>query len=104
MVFPQFNTKDDHGHLQQQDANECWVELVRMFQQTLPGVSTTDGEVPEGAVAAGGAAAAGRKLVTEYFGGQMSVKMKCTESEEEPSMETTEDFLQLGCYLSQGIL
>lgn len=36
MAFPRFAEKSDHGGFQQQDANECWTELVRMLQQKLP--------------------------------------------------------------------
>lgn len=36
MAFPRFAEKSEHGGFQQQDANECWTELVRMLQQKLP--------------------------------------------------------------------
>jgi ubiquitin carboxyl-terminal hydrolase 14 len=36
MAFPRFAEKSDHGGFTQQDANECWTELVRMLQQKLP--------------------------------------------------------------------
>lgn len=35
-VFPRFAEKSEHGGFQQQDANECWTEIVRMLQQKLP--------------------------------------------------------------------
>lgn len=36
LAFPRFAEKSDHGVFQQQDANECWTELIRMLQQKLP--------------------------------------------------------------------
>lgn len=36
LAFPRFAEKSEHGGFQQQDANECWTELVRMLQQKLP--------------------------------------------------------------------
>lgn len=36
MAFPRFAEKSEHGGYQQQDANECWIELMRMLQQKLP--------------------------------------------------------------------
>lgn len=33
--MPQFSTRDDHGQWMQQDANECWTELLRKFQTQL---------------------------------------------------------------------
>jgi ubiquitin carboxyl-terminal hydrolase 14 len=35
MAFPRFAEKSDHGGFQQQDANECWVELLGMMKQKL---------------------------------------------------------------------
>eukprot|EP00794_Sanderia_malayensis_P004731 gene4731-5354_t len=34
-VFPQFAEKNEQGVFQQQDANECWSQIVRMLQQQL---------------------------------------------------------------------
>ena len=36
LAFPRFAEKSKHGGYQQQDANECWTELIRMLQQKLP--------------------------------------------------------------------
>lgn len=36
LAFPRFAEKSEHGGFQQQDANECWTELIRMLQQKLP--------------------------------------------------------------------
>lgn len=33
--LPQFATRDEHGQWVQQDANECWTELLRAFQTQL---------------------------------------------------------------------
>lgn len=37
-AFPRFAEKGEHGGNMQQDANECWTEMVRMLQQQLPPV------------------------------------------------------------------
>lgn len=36
LAFPRFAEKTEQGVFQQQDANECWTELIRMLQQKLP--------------------------------------------------------------------
>lgn len=36
LAFPRFAEKNEQGVLQQQDANECWMEVIRMLQQKLP--------------------------------------------------------------------
>lgn len=36
IAFPRFAEKSEHGGFAQQDANECWMEMIRMLQQKLP--------------------------------------------------------------------
>lgn len=36
MAFPQFAQTGENGVYRQQDANECWIELLKMLQQNLP--------------------------------------------------------------------
>lgn len=35
MAFPQFAQTGENGSYRQQDANECWSELLKMLQQKL---------------------------------------------------------------------
>lgn len=35
-AFPQFSQTGENGTYRQQDANECWSELLKMLQQKLP--------------------------------------------------------------------
>ena len=35
MAFPRFAERGENGGYQQQDANECWVELLNMLKQKL---------------------------------------------------------------------
>lgn len=91
MAFPRFAEKSDHGGFTQQDANECWTELIRMLQQKLPAKSV-DGRT-------GGF----KSLVDQYFGGTFEVEMKCVEAEDEPPSPSKENFLQLSCFISQDV-
>lgn len=36
LAFPRFAEKSEHGGFQQQDANECWTEIIRMLKEKLP--------------------------------------------------------------------
>ncbi len=36
LAFPRFSEKTEQGAFQQQDANECWVELLGLLKQKLP--------------------------------------------------------------------
>uniref|UniRef100_F1KYA2 Ubiquitin carboxyl-terminal hydrolase n=1 Tax=Ascaris suum TaxID=6253 RepID=F1KYA2_ASCSU len=88
--LPQFATRDEHGQWVQQDANECWTELLRAFQTQL--------KMPAGSEASGTAS-----FVAQYMEGRFKVQMKNLESDAEPVMTSTEKFLQLSCFLSQEV-
>ncbi|KAI1288370.1 Ubiquitin carboxyl-terminal hydrolase 14 [Halotydeus destructor] len=90
-IFPRFAEKSEHGGFQQQDANECWTELMRILQQKLEATQSA------------GSASASASFIDQYFGGTFEVKMKNSESEDEPVKETTENFLQLSCFISQDV-
>ncbi|XP_046999620.1 ubiquitin carboxyl-terminal hydrolase 14 [Schistocerca americana] len=91
MAFPRFAEKSEHGGFTQQDANECWTEMVRMLQQKLP-PKTAEGQT-----------STFKSLVDQYFGGTFDVELKCTESEDEPPSHSIENFLQLSCFISQDV-
>lgn len=92
MAFPQFAEKTENGTFMQQDANECWTELVRMLQQKLPAKQSdsTPGSVF-------------KSFIDQYFGGTFEVELKCTEAEQEPPTLSEENFLQLSCFISQDV-
>lgn len=45
-AFPQFAQTGENGAYRQQDANECWSELLKMLQQKLPSIKN-EGTVSE---------------------------------------------------------
>ncbi|XP_046395052.1 ubiquitin carboxyl-terminal hydrolase 14 [Ischnura elegans] len=92
-AFPRFAEKSDHGGFVQQDANECWTEMVRMLQQKLPPL-----EVPESSTGE-----KPKSLVEQFFGGTHATELKCVESEDEPVTHGKESFLQLSCFISQDV-
>ncbi|KAJ2948597.1 hypothetical protein O0L34_g7852 [Tuta absoluta] len=84
---PRFAERGAGGGLAQQDASECWSEIVRALQQRLPA-----------APGAGNRA----NIVEQYFGGTLDVELVCAEAEEPPT-RSTETFLQLSCFISQDV-
>lgn len=44
LAFPQFAQTGENGAYRQQDANECWSELLKMLQQKLPAIKQTGPE------------------------------------------------------------
>ncbi|XP_015108413.1 ubiquitin carboxyl-terminal hydrolase 14 [Diachasma alloeum] len=94
LAFPRFAEKSEHGGFQQQDANECWTELVRMLQQKLPAeANPNDGEN----------ASKARSIIEQYFGGTFDTELKCVETEDEEPTKGKEDFLQLSCFISTDV-
>lgn len=102
LAFPQFAQTGENGVYRQQDANECWGELLRMLQQKLPA------EYPSAALEAVGAPVpqAQKKhgsLIEQYFGGTFDVELKCADAPEEAVTQSKENFLQLSCFISQEV-
>ncbi|KAK5647304.1 hypothetical protein RI129_002196 [Pyrocoelia pectoralis] len=93
IAFPRFAETSEHGGFQQQDANECWTELIRLLQQKL--TSKQIAEIPQ--------IENYKSFIDQYFGGTFEVEWKCVESEEEPSTKTKEQFLQISCFISQDV-
>ncbi|MCJ8731146.1 hypothetical protein PDJAM_G00195940 [Pangasius djambal] len=103
MAFPQFAEKGEQGQYLQQDANECWVQLMRVLQQKLePQEPETPMETGDGD---GGAAASSAKknFIDQFFGVEFDATMKCTESEDEEPTKVTESQLQLSCFINQEV-
>ncbi|KAG8180460.1 hypothetical protein JTE90_001993 [Oedothorax gibbosus] len=96
MAFPRFAEKNDHGTFMQQDANECWTEVMRMLQQKLP-------SVPNSEVGDLATASKYTSFIDQYFGGTFETKLKCVESEEEPETLMKENFLQISCFISADV-
>ncbi|CAG9536187.1 unnamed protein product [Cercopithifilaria johnstoni] len=90
-VFPQFAARDEHGWMQQ-DANECWTELLRALQTQL---KVADHESASKDHLA--------SIVSRYMEGRFKIEMKNLESDAEPVSVTKETFLQLSCFLAQEV-
>ncbi|XP_063779640.1 ubiquitin carboxyl-terminal hydrolase 14 [Pseudophryne corroboree] len=100
MAFPQFAEKGDQGQYLQQDANECWVQVMRVLQQKLEATEVdTDMEVDSGAAAA----PKKKSFIDQYFSIEFESSMKCTESEEEEVTKSKENQLQLSCFINQEV-
>ncbi|KAK9497270.1 hypothetical protein O3M35_004621 [Rhynocoris fuscipes] len=91
MAFPRFAEKNENGTFVQQDANECWTEIIRMLQQKLPSLTNE------------GFQSKYQFFIDQYFGGVFEVEWKCEECEEEPVTKSDETFLQLSCFISQDV-
>lgn len=90
---PQFSQIAQDGTYRQQDANECWLELLKLLQP-LPPTTSVNGAIQGKQY---------KSFVDQYLGGVFEVKMQCTECDEQEATCTTEPFLQLSCFISSEV-
>ncbi|KAI9576665.1 hypothetical protein GQX74_010647 [Glossina fuscipes] len=88
-AFLQFSQTGENGTYRQQDANECWSELLKMLQRKLPAIDNTE--------------SADAKEQIKKYRGAFEVKMSCSESPEEEPTVGKENFLQLSCFISPEV-
>uniref|UniRef100_A0A8C7IP06 Ubiquitin carboxyl-terminal hydrolase n=1 Tax=Oncorhynchus kisutch TaxID=8019 RepID=A0A8C7IP06_ONCKI len=96
IAFPQFAEKGDQGQYLQQDANECWLQMMRVLQQMLEPQDTDSPMETE-------SGAAKKNFIDQYFGVEFETTMKCTESEDEEPAKGKESQLQLSCFINQEV-
>uniref|UniRef100_A0A672ZUX4 Ubiquitin carboxyl-terminal hydrolase n=1 Tax=Sphaeramia orbicularis TaxID=375764 RepID=A0A672ZUX4_9TELE len=99
MAFPQFAEKGDQGQYLQQDANECWLQMMRVLQQKL---EPLEPETPmeKTRVMSSISVPLPSKI---FFLTVLLFSMKCTESEEEEPIKGKESQLQLSCFINQEV-
>ena len=107
-AFPRFAERGEGGGYQQQDANECWMEVLRMLQnKTTP----TETSIKANAV-------------EQFMGIECSSETKCVEvntvifhqvgsnwkirnilfqAEGEEATKSTEKFIQFSCYIDKDV-
>eukprot|EP01135_Chromosphaera_perkinsii_P010057 Nk52_evm1s2002 gene=Nk52_evmTU1s2002 len=88
--FPQFNQTGPGGMHMQQDAEECYTQLVRTLAQKLPPLEGTEGSSSGGAV-------------KQLMAGEMISTLKCDEAPEEAPKVSKEEFYLLPCHISKDV-
>ncbi|XP_068216889.1 ubiquitin carboxyl-terminal hydrolase 14 [Palaemon carinicauda] len=91
-TFPKFAEQGEQGKFLQQDASECWTELMRLLMQEI---TAKDPEKT--------AQNFRTSLIDQFFSGEFSCEWKCVESEEEEVTKSTDNFQQLLCHISQDV-
>ncbi|RUO96878.1 hypothetical protein BC936DRAFT_141310 [Jimgerdemannia flammicorona] len=81
--FPQFAQTSQGGIFTQQDAEECWGEVVSVLKAKLPPLEgTQDG------------------FVDKYMSGEIVTTLKCIENPDEEPIIDRELFTKLDCHIS----
>ena len=84
-TFPQFAQKGKDGRFSQQDAEECYSQIVHQLRSRLK-IKEEHGET---------------SFVDRYIAGKFSTTLKCTEdTPDEMPVETTEEFFNLKCHIT----
>lgn len=84
--FPQLATKTNFGTNQQQDANECWNEIMRCLGSEL-NIPKSEQE---------------KLSFKKFVEGKHRIELKNTEDEEEKQV-SEEPFTEISCYLTQEV-
>lgn len=85
-AFPQFGQKGKDGQFAQQDAEECYSQIITQLRQKL--------KINEGS-------SSDISFVDKYLSGSMVSTLKCDQdTPDEPPVETTEAFVNLKCHIS----
>lgn len=93
-VAPQFAEMSRDGHsFAQQDAEEVWVRIIQALQNSLHGLSASDGTSEAQADSS-------RKFVEQYLTGHMVIKRSTAEAPEETPSMSKDPFSILQCNIS----
>ncbi|CAE7143757.1 unnamed protein product [Rhizoctonia solani] len=88
-VFPQFAEQSNAGHYAQQDAEECWSQMINAMKIPVPGLTSESGLSP-------------KSFVEQYMMGEMRTVLKSVEDPEEPESVSTDEMLKINCNISSA--
>uniref|UniRef100_A0A2I3GZ81 Ubiquitin carboxyl-terminal hydrolase n=1 Tax=Nomascus leucogenys TaxID=61853 RepID=A0A2I3GZ81_NOMLE len=68
MAFPQFAEKGEQGQYLQQDANECWIQMMRVLQQKLEAIEDDSVKETDSSSASAATPSKKKSLIDQFFG------------------------------------
>ena len=96
-AVPRFAENQQNNQFQQQDANEFWTELLRLLRNELkPIENATAGDGSEIPLKY-------ESFVDQYFGGTFEAILKNTETDDEETTKSNDNFLQLSCFINPDV-
>lgn len=87
-VFPQFAQKGENNVYMQQDAEECWSQILTTLGRKLPRLGSSEEPSPR------------HSAIEQIFNGEMVSSLKNVENPEEPETVTTTPFEKLQCHIT----
>ncbi|KAF9919144.1 Ubiquitin carboxyl-terminal hydrolase 14 [Lobosporangium transversale] len=85
-AFPQFSQQGRDGVWMQQDAEECWSQLISTLKAKLP--PHAEGK---------------QNVVAQFMQGEFTTTLKCDEAPDEDVIITKEPFSKLDCHISSNV-
>lgn len=90
--FPQFAQKGDSGAFMQQDAEECYTQLMLSLSQRLPVFDAKPDERPS----------TNNSAISQLFAGELVSTLRNVESPEEEAQTKKDSFLKLSCHINSS--
>jgi len=98
-AFPQFAQQNPQGGgFMQQDAEECWTQLMLTLSQKLPRALGAIDEEPSSSSAS---SSARKSAISDLFSGELESSLKCVENDEPPTIKR-ESVAKLVCHISNN--
>jgi len=99
-INPQF-AEQTRGHYAQQDADECWQQIITSLND-LPGIKPArNGDVEMDGTSDGASSSAPvAHFVDQFLMGEMSKTLTCDDAPDEPPTHTKERIFKLDCNIS----
>ncbi|KAI8362006.1 hypothetical protein B0O80DRAFT_476901 [Mortierella sp. GBAus27b] len=85
-AFPQFSQQGRDGVWMQQDAEECWTQLISTLKAKLPPHQEGTGNV-----------------ISQFMQGEFTTTLKCDEAPEEEAVVTKEPLSKVDCHISNEV-
>merc|ERR1719242_1589073 len=83
-AVPRFNSRNESGVWEQQDADEAYTEILSLLHQDNSFVMDDDEK---------------QSVIGELFEGEFTTKTQCMECDDEPVLNVTEKFVKLQCFI-----
>eukprot|EP01118_Nematostelium_gracile_P018856 TRINITY_DN8525_c0_g1_i1.p1 TRINITY_DN8525_c0_g1~~TRINITY_DN8525_c0_g1_i1.p1 ORF type:complete len:475 (-),score=155.12 TRINITY_DN8525_c0_g1_i1:20-1444(-) len=91
-AFPQFAQQANNGAYMQQDAEECWTQILLSLGQKLPNPDSNDKPSQQ------------NSAITKIFGGDLESVLSNDENPDEPKVVKSDPFIKLSCHISKDTL
>jgi len=99
-AFPQFAQQGQGGVFMQQDAEECWSQLMTTLSRKVPQVpGITAAPAASSSASSSSSGISDKSAISDLFMGTMESSLKCLEAEETPTIKS-DSFVKLTCHIT----